>query len=45
MVLILGERSKPPQQHGFVERFDGSLHREFLEAYLFEKLNQVREMA
>lgn len=34
-----------PQQNGFVERFNGSFRREFLDTYLFESLNQVREMA
>ncbi len=34
-----------PQQNGFVERFNGSFRREFLSAYLFESLTQVREMA
>jgi len=34
-----------PQQNGFVERFNGSLRREFLNAYLFESLTQVRDMA
>ncbi len=34
-----------PQQNGFVERFNGSFRREFLDAYLFESLEQVREMA
>lgn len=34
-----------PQQNGFVERFNGSFRREFLNAYLFESLSQVREMA
>ncbi len=34
-----------PQQNGFVERFNGSFRREFLDAYLFETLSQVRDMA
>ncbi|WP_156790334.1 IS3 family transposase [Alcanivorax sp. DG881] len=34
-----------PQQNGFVERFNGSFRYEFLDAYLFESLGQVREMA
>ncbi|MFM2480056.1 IS3 family transposase [Celerinatantimonas sp. YJH-8] len=34
-----------PQQNGFVERFNGSFRREFLDAYLFESLEQVQEMA
>ena len=34
-----------PQQNGFVERFNGSFRREFLDAYLFENLSQVRDMA
>lgn len=34
-----------PQQNGFVERFNGSFRREFLNAYLFESLTQVLEMA
>ncbi|GLX83746.1 transposase [Thalassotalea eurytherma] len=33
-----------PQQNGFVERFNGSFRREFLDAYLFETINQVKEM-
>lgn len=33
-----------PQQNGFIERFNGSFCREFLNAYLFESLSQVREM-
>lgn len=38
------EKGKP-QQNGFAERFNGSMRREFLDAYLFENLSQVREMA
>ena len=34
-----------PQQNGFVERFNGSFRREFLDAYLFESISQVKEMA
>lgn len=34
-----------PQQNGFAERFNGSFRREFLNAYLFEDLDQVRDMA
>ncbi len=34
-----------PQQNGFAERFNGSFRREFLAIYLFETLNQVRDMA
>ncbi|MFL7025625.1 IS3 family transposase [Enterovibrio norvegicus] len=34
-----------PQQNGFVERFNGSFRREFLNAYLFESIEQVRDMA
>jgi len=34
-----------PQQNGFVERFNGSFRREFLNVYLFETLTQVRDMA
>ncbi len=34
-----------PQQNAFIERFNGSFRREFLNAYLFENLTQVREMA
>ncbi|HFT1684939.1 TPA: transposase, partial [Providencia stuartii] len=33
-----------PQQNSFIERFNGSFRREFLNAYLFESLSQVREM-
>ncbi|ELZ7866519.1 transposase, partial [Yersinia enterocolitica] len=34
-----------PQQNGFIERFNGSFRRKFLNAYLFESLSQVRDMA
>lgn len=34
-----------PQQNGFVERFNGSFRREFLDVYLFENLRQVRDMS
>lgn len=34
-----------PQQNAFIERFNGSFRRDFLNAYLFENLTQVREMA
>ena len=33
-----------PQQNGFIERFNGSFRRGFLNPYLFESLSQVREM-
>ncbi len=33
-----------PQQNGFVERFNGSFRREFLDACLFASINQVKEM-
>ena len=33
-----------PQQNSFVERFNGSFRREFLDAYLFESIHQVKEM-
>lgn len=32
-----------PQQNAFIERFNGSFRREFLNAYLFENLTQVRK--
>lgn len=34
-----------PQQNGFAERFNGSFRREFLNAYLFESIDQVKEMS
>ncbi len=34
-----------PQQNGFIERFNGSFRREFLDVYLFENLRQVRDMS
>ncbi|SUC42795.1 Integrase core domain [Providencia stuartii] len=33
-----------PQQNGLIERFNGSFRREFLNAYLFGSLSQLREM-
>ncbi|RXJ74169.1 IS3 family transposase, partial [Veronia nyctiphanis] len=42
--LVYIEPGKP-QQNGFVERFNGTFRREFLNAYLFESLEQVRDMA
>jgi putative transposase len=34
-----------PQQNGLVEHFNGSFRGEFLNAYLFESLTQMQEMA
>lgn len=46
MGLNLPTRVKSkPQQNGFAERFNGSMRRDFLDAYLFDSLSQVREMA
>jgi len=42
--LAYTEKGKP-QPNGFAERFNGSMRRESLDAYLFESLSQVREMA
>ena len=44
-VSIIYIQPGKPQQNGFVERFNGSFRREFLNAYLFDSLSQVREMA
>lgn len=33
-----------PQQNGFAERFNEPFRYEFLGAYLFDSLSQVREM-
>ncbi|KZN35314.1 hypothetical protein N480_19205 [Pseudoalteromonas luteoviolacea S2607] len=39
LVYLLSRKS---QQNGIVERFNASFSREFLDAYLFESLNQVK---
>lgn len=36
---------RKPQQNGFIERFNCSFRSEFLNAYLFESLSQVLELA
>lgn len=33
-----------PRQDAFVERFNGKFRKEFLNAYLFDDLEQVRDM-
>ena len=33
-----------PMQNGFVERFNGNIRRELLNAYVFRTLTEVREM-
>lgn len=37
-------QSDKSQQNGFIERFNGSFRREFLNDYLFKSLSQVRKM-
>lgn len=44
-VILNYIQPRKPQQNGFIERFNGSFRREFLNAYLFESLSQVKEMA
>jgi putative transposase len=34
-----------PMQNGYIERFNGSIRREFLNAYIFKSLKEVRTMA
>jgi putative transposase len=34
-----------PMQNGYVERFNGSVRRELLDAYVFRSLDEVRQMA
>lgn len=44
-VELLHIQPGKPTQNGFVERFNGSFRREFLNVYLFESISQVQEMA
>ncbi|SST05392.1 Transposase-like protein [Acinetobacter baumannii] len=44
-VLLCHIQLVKPQQNGSIERFNGSFRSEFLNAYLFESLSQVRELA
>lgn len=44
-VQLIHIQAGKPQQNGFIERFNGSFRRGFLNAYLFNSLSQVREMA
>ncbi len=44
-ILLCRIQPGKPQQNGFIERFSSSFRREFLNAYLFESLSQVRELA
>lgn len=40
-IFLCHIQPRKPQQNGFIERFNGSFHREFLNTYLFESLSQV----
>lgn len=39
------KKSTPLIINRFIERFNGSFHREFLNAYLLKSLSQLKEMA